>query len=258
MSVMKGYGNLSDDERRLCLHIEDMASLCEKRHKPCFSDFLNERQISLALSVLRESGASRYMLWGGYENAERCMLCVYPEYDCPEKSEFPFECLSVRYRKNDKLTHRDFLGSLMALGIKREAVGDIVVGEGITSFFVKSELAPYVKMQITKIGRVGVSFTDITAELESATQEFEESERTVSSMRLDSVVSAVSGQSRSKARSMIESGLVSLNFEVMYDADKKISDSDRLSVRGFGKYVIMSDGSVSRKGKYRISVRRYK
>lgn len=256
--IMSSYNNLPDDDKIFCLHISDMISLCEKRHRKCFSDFLNERQMSLALSVLKEQGESNYMFWGGYENADRRMLCVYPEYDSADKSEFPFKRLNLKYRKTDKLTHRDFLGSLMALGIKREAVGDIVVGEGMTSFFVKSELASYVEMQIEKIGRVGVSFTDNEESLDAVSQEFEEKEHTVTSLRTDSVVSAVTGLSRSKSRELIETGLTAVNFEIITNADKKISDNDRLSVRGYGKYIIISDGSTSRKGKYRITVRRYK
>ncbi len=255
---MRGYDNLPNEDKLICLHINDMISICEKRHKRCFSDFLNERQMSLALSVLKENAASNYIFWGGYENADRTMLCIYPEYGSAEKDGFPFECLNLKYRKTDKLTHRDFLGSLMALGIKREAVGDIVVGEGITSFFVKSELAAYVESQITKIGRVGVSFTEETVSFDNAAQEFEEKEHTVSSLRADSVVSAVTGQSRSRSRELIESGLAAVNFEIINNADKKISDNDRLSVRGYGKYIILSDGTLSRKGKYRITVRRYK
>ena len=241
----------------LCLHINDMISLCEKRHKKCYSDFLNERQMSLALSVLKENSVHNYLFWGGYENADRTMLCVYPEYESPDKEDFPFVCLNLKYRTADKLTHRDFLGSLMALGIKREAVGDIVVGEGITSFFVKSELASYVELQIAKIGRTGVSFTREAAHFDHP-QEFEEKEYTVSSLRADSVVGAAAGLSRSRSRELIESGLVSVNFEIITNADKRIADNDRLSVRGYGKYIINSDGTLTRKGKYRITVRRYK
>ena len=249
---------MSDEDRLLCLHIGDMISLCEKRRKKCFSDFLNERQMSLALSVLKENAVQNYMFWGGYENADRTMLCICPEFDSVEKEEFPFECLNLKYRKADVLTHRDFLGALMSLGIKREAVGDIVVGEGITSFFVKSELAPYVELQITKIGRVGVTFVHETADFDNGSQSFEEKEHTVSSPRADSVVSAVTGLSRNKSRELIESGLVAVNFEIVSNADKKITDNDKLSVRGYGKYLIGLDGTLSRKGKYRITVRRYK
>ena len=90
---------MSDEDRLLCLHIGDMISLCEKRRKKCFSDFLNERQMSLALSVLKENAVQNYMFWGGYENADRTMLCICPEFDSVEKEEFPFECLNLKYRK---------------------------------------------------------------------------------------------------------------------------------------------------------------
>lgn len=248
----------SIEEKQIAAQVKNLIGLSEKHYKSYYSDFLNELQISAALEVLSESRVSDYLMWGGYENADRVMLCVYPEYMCPEYSEFPIECISLKYRKTDKLTHRDFLGSLMSFGIKREVVGDIVVGEGITSFFVKSELADYVRAQIEKVGRVGVAFTDETVDFESSAQEFEELECTVSSLRLDSVISAALRLSRSKAQNLIESGLAVKNSRITYNADSKVSDGDTISVRGYGKFTAASDGEMSRKGKYRIAVKKFK
>lgn len=246
------------EEKQLAAHIEDLIKLSEKHYKPYYSDFLNDMQTSLALEVLAECGVSDYVMWGGYDNADRVVLCVYPPYMCPDSGEFPIECVNVKYRKTDKLTHRDFLGSLMSLGIKREIVGDIVIGEGLASFFVKSELADYVKSQIEKVGRVGVTFTDETVDFDGTSQEFEEISCTVSSLRIDSIVSAMTKLSRTKSQTLIESGLAAKNSKIVYSTDVKVADGDKISVRGYGKFTLVFDGEMSKKGKYRIVIKKLK
>ena len=250
---------LRDEEKRTALHIEDLLELSEKHNKPYYSDFLNELQVSAALNVLAKRHKSDYVLWGGYENADRVMLCMYPPYQQPQNEDFPIKCLSVKYRKNDVLTHRDFLGALMSLGLKRDVIGDIVVGEGISSFFVKSELANHITAQIEKIGRVGVVFTDIeTVDFDEFSQETEDRECTVSSLRLDSVVAAMTRLSREKVKAMITGGLTVKNHKIVYAPDSKVQSSDKISIRGYGKFIVEFDGSVSKKGKYKILIKKLK
>ena len=146
----------------------------------------------------------------------------------------------------------------MALGLKREAVGDIVIGQGIAAVFIKAELSPYVRSQISKIGRVGVEFTENTPDLSFKTFEFDEYVRTVSSLRADAVVSVCTGLSRAKAQKAVECGLVTVNGSIVYDADRKIQDKDKISVRGSGKFIIESDGAVSKKGRNILNIKKFK
>lgn len=255
---MIGLKNLGDDEKQLVLHINDLISLSNKHFKPYYSYFLNERQAELARCAVTENAASSFCFWGGYDDAARVMLCVYPEYMRPENNNFPIACLNVKFRKVDELSHRDFLGSLMALGIKRETVGDIIVQEGIASFFVKSDMKQYIKSQISKIGRVGVAFCDETADFKSVSQNFEDRECVVSSLRIDSVVGAAAKISRAKAQQAVAAGMVAKNFEITYNTDCRLCSGDKISVRGYGKFIVQFDGSVSKKGKYRILLRKFK
>lgn len=254
---MRASGNTADDERRIAAAVSDLIRLCERRYAPCYSDFLSENEALMAQRALQTSGCTQYIMWGGYEEAQRVMLCVYPEFCEPEKTEFPLETLSLSFRKSAKLTHRDFLGSLMGTGIRREAIGDIVIAEGAATFFVKSELAPYIRAQIDKVGREGVEFTENGVDLSSIKQSFEESARTVTSPRVDAIVGECTGLSRAKAQQLVRSGLVCVNARQIVDTDHRIEDSDKLSVRGYGKFIIRFDGSLSKKGKYRITVLKY-
>ncbi|MBP5378697.1 MAG: RNA-binding protein, partial [Ruminococcus sp.] len=116
----------------------DMVALCERDGAAVFSSFFDDRQCAEAEAwCARNTGGLRYRLWGGYDDARRKMLAVYPDY-CEDyvEREYPFVCLTFTYRKEDKLTHRDFLGSFRGLQLKREIIGDIVVSEGITQVFV--------------------------------------------------------------------------------------------------------------------------
>lgn len=255
---MVDLNNLGDDEKRLVLHLDDIADLSVKYSKPYFSGFLNERQAELCRAVMQRKGVSSYCFWGGYDGAGRVMLCVYPEYCEPEYEDFPFVCINTKFRRIDELSHRDFLGSLMALGIKRETVGDIVVQEGIASFFVTSDLEQYVRSQIRKIGRVGITFCSDTADFNAVTRDFEEKVGVVSSLRIDSVVSAAANLSRSKAQKAVLSGLVAKNFEITYNTDCRVCSGDKISVRGYGKFIVQFDGSVSKRGKYRILFKQFR
>lgn len=255
---MLDLNNISDDEKHLILHLTDISELCRKYCKPQFSAFLNERQTELARLIMQKNGVSSYYFWGGYDGASRLMLCIYPEYCRPDKEDFPFVCINLSFRSVDKITHRDLLGALMALGIKRDTVGDIVVQSGIASFFVKSDLEQYIKSQIRKIGRVGVSFCDYTADFNAVQQEFTEKSGVVSSLRVDSVISAAVGLSRSKVQQAVAAGKVAKNFEITYSADCKVCSGDKISVRGYGKFTIQFDGSVSKKGKYRVIFKQFR
>ena len=123
-----------------------MTSLCFTRQKPVFSQFMSETHQALAEKVLRSIYFENYIFFGGSENSERKMLGLF--YDEPEQSAFPISAIEFKYRVCDKLTHRDFLGTLMSLGIERDTVGDILVDNGRTVVFVKSELKDYIESQI--------------------------------------------------------------------------------------------------------------
>ena len=246
-----------DEEKRLCAMTADLVRLSERRYEPCYSDFLSESEQTIVLSELKAQGCETYLMWGGYENAQRVMLCVYPMYCQPDERDFPFTALNLRFRTGAKLTHRDFLGSLMALGLKRAAIGDIVIGEGLCTFFVKTELQSYVTGQIEKVGREGVTFVDSGVDLSLSAQRFSDKACTVTSLRTDIIVGECAALSRSKSQQTIKSGAVSVNARLVYDPDAKINDGDKVSIRGSGKFIVHFDGSMSKKGKYKIIISKY-
>ncbi|MBD5145814.1 MAG: RNA-binding protein [Ruminococcus sp.] len=256
MSALNEYfSRLSAEDRLLVSHIADMADICGKSYRPKFSSFLDERQAALAQSVLNERGFERYGFFGGYENASRKVLGVFPEY-CEDEG-YPVSAITFRYRESDKLSHRDFLGAFMSRQIKREMLGDIVVGKGSTTAFVYSTVKDVLLSEVTKIGSVGVKSEEVDAPHIEVEQAFTEKNGSVSSMRLDSVLALAAGVSRGKAADIIKGGGVTVNYRNVESASYSLDSGDVFSARGFGKFILFSVNGKTKKDRYHITVKKY-
>ena len=130
--------------------IEDCLRLGEKR--PAFLGFLDLSERAYAEEYLRRAHAENYRFFGGFPEAERTVLGVFPDYMEPLDEEFPVTGLTVKFRRQDALSHRDFMGSFLAQGVVRASLGDILAEEGRAVLFVKTELAPHFLSQIDKKG----------------------------------------------------------------------------------------------------------
>ncbi|MBQ4226482.1 MAG: RNA-binding protein [Oscillospiraceae bacterium] len=249
---------LSDEEAILLSHISDMAEDSSRTNRQRFSQFLDERQAMLAESMLSAGRTALFRFFGGYEGAHRVMLCVYPdEYSEPENSDFPMKAVTYTYRKQDKPTHSQFLGTLMSRGITRATVGDIIVSEGRTVVFV-CESAVRDAEDIGRVARIGVtSSVSDSADISSA-DSFEEIKTVVSSPRLDCIVSAVSGLSREKAAALIKGEGAEVNYCQVCSPDVRLKDGDIFSVRGKGKYIFDGIGGTTKKNRIYITLRKYR
>ncbi len=242
----------SDEDKLLISKAKDTLYLSQKRFSPCFLGFLNEHESSLLKEHLYLDDGC--MFWGGYNDAQRVMFGA----NVYEKSEFPFVALKFSYRKEFKLSHRDFLGSLMSLQIDRSVVGDILTFDGETIVFVKEEIADLIESEIRKIGRVGVKITRADISDIKYESEFDELSFTVSSLRLDVFVSAVTSLSRDKSQSLIKSDFVSINHNVENNVSKTVSVFDVITIRKYGKFVFAEDCGLSKKGKIKIKVKHFR
>ncbi|MBQ8967935.1 YlmH/Sll1252 family protein [Ruminococcus sp.] len=249
--------DLSDDDKRLLSRFLDWTELAEEKYITKYSAFLDERQCRLCEKVMASVKYENYLLWGGYEGAERKMLCVYPQYsDENIKDGFPMSAVTFRYRTEDKPDHRDFLGSLMALGITRDSVGDILVGEGRTSVFVKDTALRDV-LAVSKVGRIGVKSEEGFDSSVIKAPEFREMTGTVASLRLDCVVSMALRISREKAAVLIKGGTVEISHAKCDQPSKIVEVGDKISARGYGKFLVKSVDGVSHKDRLHITVCKY-
>ncbi len=246
----------ADDDKILISHIQDMVKLCEKTHKARFSAFLDERRIIIAENTIRSLRWDNYSFFGGYDGASRKVLGIFPEYSDGEE-KFPITALTFTFRKADKLSHRDLLGAFMSRQIKRDMLGDIIVSEGKASVFVYDTVKPVLLYEIDKIGRTGVKVAEDASPDISAEQSFIEKDLTVSSMRLDCIVSAAAGISRSKAASLIKGGYVSVMYVTADIPSLTLSEGDIFSVRGTGKFLLYSVNGATKKDRLHITLKKY-
>jgi RNA-binding protein YlmH len=187
---------------------------------------------------------------GGYEGAERTRaVFTNPEWGEYVRSDL-FTALKVAHRPQDTLNHRDILGALMALGIERETVGDIIVDKAIAALVCLPELSRYIIENFTKAGHVGLKVSVIGLdELPVREEELIIKTGTVASLRLDAILSTAFGMSRTMVVELIATGRVSIDHQVCLQADKAVRADSLLSVRGLGRAKLLEIGGLSRKGR---------
>lgn len=234
--------------------IFDTVGICNRTDRPKFLGFLSLEQRAFAENIISKLDAN-YRFFGGFEGAQRVMLGCFPNWE--SEWEFPITAITFTFRKTDVLTHRDFLGSLMALGLKREAVGDILVEKARAVVLLTDETADYVLSQITKIGRTGVELKKGFGEPLPEAGKLSEFSSTVSSERLDCVVSALIGASRKTACEKIEESLVTLNSVPVQKPTLKVKSGDVVTVRSKGKFIIESLEEKTKKDRLVLRYKKY-
>ena len=239
----------------------DLARQANRKGIVCFSDFLNLSELHKVHSVAGQLEGT-YRCFGGYEGAERQMVAWIPDA-FSYAWQYPISCIQIeplhpKYAEN--LSHRDVLGALMNLGIRREKLGDIFAGENGYYFFCKHELADYLTEQLCQIRHTEVRCRLISAEETEWLQlkpSFVEFEKVITSNRLDNLISALTGLSRSKASAMIASGKVFINGEICSYNTYEAKEGDVISVRGFGKFFFLGISGETRKERLKMSFRKY-
>ena len=233
--------------------MRDVERLCDKYRTARFSGFLDGREQEL----LKSNGISG-TLFGGYEGAERQILGVFPDWQETDFSAYPIDLIKFTPKYEINLSHRQYLGTILSLGIERDKVGDILAEQDFACVFLSSDISEFVAENIKKVGSCGVfaEFADIkTAVLPQ--KKFEIISVIVASMRLDAVISGILNKSRNDAKDIIMSGRVSVNHFETEKTDFVVKEGDLLSVRGFGRAEICEIGNKTRSDKIHISYKKY-
>lgn len=227
-----------------------------------YSPFLNETEREEVRAYLKNrSGDLTCRFFGGYENAERTRLFIYPDYYELEDISDCIKAVLICGSGYNELKHSSYLGALTALGIDRAKMGDIVVFENRAVLFADESIARFLLCSpspLTSVGRdkVKVAEFDVTEDFQSQ-KEFKDVFDTVASPRLDCIVAALAGLSREKAKALVQSGSVMVNHIPRDAIDLSVSENDTLTIRGFGKFIIVSLADKTKKDRYKLIAKKY-
>lgn len=251
----------NSDERVFYARIFDKYEQARDRSQPTATGFLSPQEQAMAETALHAASVhSGYCFDGGYANAERRRLRFAPDWMEEEqlREEQDIACLYCCFYKGDTLSHRDFLGSLMALGITREKIGDILVGTGEAQILADAAVLPFLLREYQSAGRTKLHLSERPLpEIVPPELKVQLLHDTVMSLRLDSIAATGFAMSRAKAAELIHTGKVELNHLPCDKSDKLLNEGDTVSARGYGKFVLAEVGKQSRKGRTIITIKRY-
>ena len=261
--LLKDYKKQED---KMCLsQILDKIEITKKTNKIEYTDFLDMYQVALVQNFLRKMQITNYKLYGGYEEAERKIAIIYPE-------DYTESMLQKNYSKmlnviriqlpeeeNGKYTHRNYLGGIVKLGLKREKVGDILVSDEGADIITIEDFSNILKEQLPSLTRFENSKIEIVEleQLKKKEIKVEEVKIIVPSLRMDNIVSDLSRTSRSKAAQIINQERVFINGQVETKLSKQLKLNDVITIRGKGRFIIKEFSGTTRSGRLVVVIEKY-
>jgi RNA-binding protein YlmH len=248
------------DLRVLLSRVLDKMELAQRRNVPAQTGFLSPAERAATEDLMAACGHPRHVFAGGYEGAERTVCAFLPDWQeeadwAEEETIAAMECV---FPKGAALSHRDMLGALMGLGLTREKIGDILMGEGQAQVITLQETLPILLSQLNQAGRYPLKCREISLhELTVKPPEVKSVRDTVATLRMDAVAASGFSIGRGKAASLIQAGKIQLNHRECVKPDKTVAAGDVLSCRGMGKCVVKEILGESRKGRIMILIERY-
>lgn len=250
----------------LSARVLDSVRTAENKNCPSFVGFLSceessaVRQYLASADFAEKAGKSvKYAFFGGFDGAERLIFAALPAWaDCAEDIAFPIAVARVTHRREFSLSHRDYLGALMSLGIERSRVGDILADEDGAWIMLHESVADYCLSELTKIGRVGVSCRREAPDAIDFQPQYEDIRLTVASERIDCIVAALAGCGRERACEMILAKTVFIGGTAVTSRSKQVKEGDTLTLRRFGKFTIDGLCDRTKKGRLILTARKRK
>lgn len=256
---------ITKEDRLLLALAHDRADDAADRYMISTTEFLDLRQRSLIENEFKYDRSLSF--YGGFDEAERTIAVFRPEYIEEDMASWfsknmeddPICWLRIDVaRGSKKLSHRDYLGSLTGMGIKREKIGDILVREDGADIAIMRDISDFLLFNYEKAGRVNLNVKLAEkSDFDLPEPHIKVITDTVASLRLDSVLSSAFGLSRAKASEAVKRGIVFVNSALVEKSDFGIKEGDRLVIRGMGKARLAEIGGKSRKDRIYIKIERY-
>lgn len=244
---------MTEEEKQWQNRFSELAERAYERGRYAFTDFLSPTEMQYLYVAERELSYAGIRLWGGFVGAER-QVARFGNCDYEEK--FPVSVLKispVNMKFAEELTHRDYLGALVNLGIERSTLGDILLSGGSAYLYCLERIAPFIEENLKR-----VRHTDVRCE-RTESGVFENRERIsetlfLSSLRADCAVAAVYRLSRTDAAAYFEAERVFVNGRLCTRASRELSAGDGVTVRGKGRFAFAEVVGESRKGRIRCRI----
>lgn len=250
---------MTKEEQQLEKRFLDLAETAYQRGIVTYSDFLNLNEQNIFHGIRHKLSYVRTESFGGYEAAERQMAAFVP--DAPLFcSEYPIACIKIEPLQRkfaENVSHRDYLGALLNLGLHRAKTGDILVEKEQAYLFCQEKLAAFVCENLTHIRHTSVLARQVERESFSYEPKVQEITGTVASVRLDSLLSLAFGASRSSLAGQIEGGRVFINGRLTTSNGYQPGEGDLISVRGMGRFRLKRIGGQSKKGRSYVTLLKY-
>lgn len=248
------------DERGFAEKMIDWLERAATQHQLRRTDFLDPRQAHIVETLVRRYPNLQMRLDGGYPQAERQRMIIAPDYMDIQSQDMGIRLLSIESNdtKIADLDHGDYLGSMLGLGLKREKIGDLHVSEQGCQCLVTEELADFIHLHLQQVHRVHV-MTSIVAidQLQPIIPKLQEMNLSVASMRLDGIVSDVCRLSRAKVMVPIKAGRCKVNWKIEEDPSRPLVEGDTISMKGFGRFVVVNVQGETKKGRIRLTIAKY-
>ena len=260
MDKFRVTNHITDDDLRIKMYkVVDICNIVLKNYDIRQTEFLNPFEVKNTVAIVNSEQDLSCRVDGGYDGAERSVVSIYPYYMEVDESDADIRFLQIEGNfKFSSVSHRDYLGSLMGLGIKREKIGDILVHDDYCQIVVDGDIADYIIYNLEKVSNNNVKVREIQREeLSRGIQNFEEKSHTVSSLRIDNIIAAVFNLSRQKTSKFVEAGLVTVDYERIDKPSFTVPEGAVISVRKKGKFILSEVGSLTRKDKVKIKTKKF-
>ncbi|MBP2240053.1 RNA-binding protein YlmH [Cytobacillus eiseniae] len=257
---MSIYQHFRPEEKEFIDQVLNWKEAVENAYAPKLTDFLDPREQEIARTIIGNQTDVKIDFFGGTDGTERKRAFLYPEYHQLAADDFEICLYELDYpKKFITIEHPQVLGSLMSLGLKRGKFGDILVFRDRIQFFVTKDVAEYISLQLESVGRAKVSLIQQPiAHAIQLQEQWQEIVVTSTSLRLDTVISAVHNLSRQKSQMFIQQGLVKVNWMIIENTAFECRESDVISVRGYGRLKIISLDGKTKKERWRITAGKVK
>ena len=246
---------MNNDEEILKKRFRDLADKAYSRNICMFSNFLGLLELSTFYEISKDFSYVPYELFGGTDFCERKIIRFGEAL-----SPYPIACIHIKpslKKFSDNLTHRDFLGALVNLGIKRETLGDIIIKDNEAFVFCLENISEFIIQNLDRIKHTSVKCAISDNIPDKSYITIKKLEYNVASLRLDAVIAELCNLSRSQAQAILREKKVFINGRLNENNSYNLKPQDAITVRGYGRFIFGEEIRTTKKGRFYVSVDKY-